>query len=463
MARKLQYGKDEMILSTMEMLVPENHLVRKLDKYIKFDFIRELTKPYYSEKGRPGYDPVVLFKIAIIKNLFGIPSIRQTCEELKVNIAYRYFLGIPFSEEIPDHSTYSKNYTNRFMNTNVYEEVFTNILAQVIDAGLLDVTNINIDSTHIKASANKRKYIDKMVEKEKSIFEDEMLSYINEHRKDDDSKPLPPKKGNNELKRKKESKTDPDSGWLHKGEKEHQFAYNAHTVCDKNGYILNTQVLPSNVHDTQGFGNPYREVTNTYKGKIKTVALDAGYISGPLIKEICDNGQLPLLPYKRASRKRNEVYKKLNYDENLNIYIHEEKGIYEYVNTTRQGYKVYRNKNKEEIRISVYEDYHNYVRDLRLSDYGKEIYGKRKETIERVFADAKERHAMRYTHYRGKKKVSDHVSLIFTCMNMKKMANFLEKIALITLDIFNLITKNDKKLIKTIKKDENFKLMISSF
>lgn len=456
MAVKLQLAKDEIILSTMEALVPEDHLVRKLDKHIKFDFIRDLAKPYYSKQGRPGYDPVIIFKIAIIKNIFGIPSIRQTCEELKVNIAYRYFLGIPFSEEIPDHSTYSKNYTNRFMNTDIYEKVFSKIIEQIIDAGLLDVTSINIDSTHIKASANKRKYIDKVVKKEKSIFEDEMLSYINEQRDEDNDKPLGPKKDNKNEKRKKESTTDPDSGWLHKGEKEHQFAYNAHTVCDKNGYILTTKVLASNIHDTQGFGEIYERVTEKYGDEIVTVAMDAGYYSGPLIKRVCDNHHLPLLPYRTIKRANSQKLNKYNYDDNLDIYIHEEKGLFRYKRTTRQGYKEYQNDNKEVLRVQVYKDYFEYVKELRLSSYGKEIYSKRKETIERVFADAKERHAMRYTHYRGNKKVSDHVSLIFACMNMKKMVNFLSKKASLKELYRNLLTKAQEIWQNIRKKDINF-------
>lgn len=455
MATKTQYARDEMILATMEMLIPENHLVRKLDKHIKFNFIRELAAPYYSKLGRPGYDPVIIFKIAIIKNIFGIPSIRQTIEELKVNIAYRYFLGIPFSEDIPDHSTYSKNYTNRFMHTDIYEQVFTNILEQIIDAGLLDVTNINIDSTHIKASANKHKYIDKVVKVEKSIFEDEMLDYINEQRKDDNDKPLPPKNDRKD-KRKKESKTDPDSGWLHKGEKEHQFAYNAHTACDKNGYVLTTQILPSNIHDTQGFGKIYDTVVKRFKDEIQTVSLDAAYISGPLIKRIADNGHYPLLPYRRWPLKKKELYAQLNYEPTLNIYIHKEKGIYSYVNTTRQGYKVYRNELKEEIRISIYEDYLDYAKALRLSEYGKEIYSKRKETIERVFADSKERHSMRYTNYRGKKKVSDHILLLFACMNMKKMANFKDKVSSLLTILKDIKSKTVNILKNITKKDMIF-------
>lgn len=453
MATKLQNAKDEIILATMESLVPEEHLVRKLDKYVKFNFIRELAKPYYSDKGRPGYDPVVIFKIAIIKSVFGITSIRKTCEELKVNIAYRWFIGIPFSEDIPDHSTYSKNYTNRFMGTGIYEEIFSNVLEQIMNHNLLDLTNINIDSTHIKARANKRKYLDTVVENEKSIFEEEMLEFINEKRKDDGDKPLPPKI-KKEYKRKKESTSDPESGWLHKGEKEHQFAHNAHTVCDNNGYVITTKLLPSNVHDTQGFGHIYEEVVSKYKEEIVSVAMDAGYYSGPLIKRVCDNGHLPLLPYNRKKGvKTNKANEYLTYDKELDIFVSESGAIYSYKNTNRQGYKIYRNDLKEVIFISVYQDYFKYVRDLRLSDFGKETYSRRKETIERVFADLKERHAGRYTHYKGNKKVSDHILLTFACMNMKKMVNKLSKDNLVS----HLFTKSKeilRKILKfTIKKD----------
>ena len=122
MSHQTTQAKDEFIMSTMEDIVPKDHLVRKLIKHVDYTFIRELAKPYYSEIGRPGYDPVVLFKIAILKSTFGISSIRRTCEEIKVNIAYRYFLGIPFTENVPDHSTYSKAYTNRFYETDIYEK-----------------------------------------------------------------------------------------------------------------------------------------------------------------------------------------------------------------------------------------------------------------------------------------------------------------------------------------------------
>lgn len=433
--------RDEFIMSTMEDLVPENHLVRKLNKHVKFDFIRELAKPYYSEIGRPGYDPVILFKIAILKSIFGIPSIRKTCEEIKVNIAYRYFLGIPFSEAVPDHSTYSRAYTTRFYHTNIFDQVFHGILEQIEEAQLIDATYIFIDSTHIKASANKRKHIDRYVKAEKSVFEDEVLKVVNEERKDYDQKPFDPPKPKDKQKRKKESKTDPDSGWLNKSEKEHVFAYNAHAVCDRHGYVLGHVLKPSNVHDSQAFPDVFKKACDRYPDLIEAVGVDAGYKMGPIIKAIADQNILPLMPYKRSNRKKGDFSNTtFIYDQEQDCYTCPNYEILTYVTTTRQGYKEYSLDQsicqscplkdhclspkavKKTLRVSVFKSYFDFADEIRLSDYGKEKYALRKQTIERVFGDFKERHGGRYTHFRGIKKVSDHVSLGFACMNMKKMA-----------------------------------------
>jgi transposase len=440
MSYQINNPKDEFIMSTMEELVPEDHLVRKIIKHVKFDFIRTLTKPYYSDLGRPGYDPVILFKIAILKSLFGIPSIRRTCEEIKVNIAYRYFLGIPFSENTPDHSTYSKAYTQRFYKTDVYEKIFETILEQVIEAKLIDTTYVFMDSTHVKASANKRQYVSTYVRAEKSIFEAEMLTYINEVREENDEKPLPPTKGETKEKKKKESKTDPDSGWLSKGEKEHTFAYNAHTACDRHGFILKQLTKPSNVHDSQMFTPLFEHITARYDA-IEAMGLDAGYKTGPIIKRISDEQILPLLPYKRTNTKKGTFGNSgFMYDEEANSYTCPNYETLSYQKTTRQGYKEYHGDEStckscplkkaclsakathKVLRVSIYQPYFEFAEEIRHSDYGKEKYALRKETIERDFGDFKERHGGRYTHYRGLKKVSDHISLAFSCMNMKKMA-----------------------------------------
>ena len=112
----------------LEQLVPKNHLLRKIDKLIDFDFIYDEVGELYSAVGRLSVDPVVLIKIVMIQYLFGIHSMRQTIREIEVNLAYRWFLGYSISEKIPHFSTFNKNYERRFKKTNLFNNIFVRIL-----------------------------------------------------------------------------------------------------------------------------------------------------------------------------------------------------------------------------------------------------------------------------------------------------------------------------------------------
>lgn len=97
-----------MIFVDIESLIPENHLLRKIDRMVSFDFIYDLLAPYYPATGRPSVDPVSMFKMLLIGYLYGIKSERRLVEEVQLNIAYRWFCGFELDDAIPDHSTFSK-------------------------------------------------------------------------------------------------------------------------------------------------------------------------------------------------------------------------------------------------------------------------------------------------------------------------------------------------------------------
>lgn len=149
-------SREQVEFNCLEQLVPKDHLLRKIDKTINFDFIYNEVAELYSATGRPSIDPVVLVKIVMIQYLFGIPSMRQTIKEIQVNMAYRWFIGYSISEAIPHFSTFSKNYERRFRGTSLFDNIFIKILEIAEKNGLIAPEQIYIDSTHIKASANKK-------------------------------------------------------------------------------------------------------------------------------------------------------------------------------------------------------------------------------------------------------------------------------------------------------------------
>ena len=158
---KKDFGQGEIIF--MDDLVPDNHLLRKIDSAVDFTRIYDFTENLYcADNGRPSIDPVVLFKMVLIQHLYGIPSLRRTAAEVEVNAAYRWFLGYTFSEKTPHFATLSYNFKNRFTEETI-EEVFNWILYEIEHAGYLSPEAVFIDGTHIKANANIKKKVKRNV------------------------------------------------------------------------------------------------------------------------------------------------------------------------------------------------------------------------------------------------------------------------------------------------------------
>lgn len=287
----------------VEQLVPRDHILRDIDKAIDFSFVYDLVKDLYSEEnGRPSIDPVVLIKMELIQYLFGIPSMRRTAEEIKVNLAYRWFLGYGLTEETPHFSVVSKNYSRRFKDTDIFEKIFERILQEAIECGFVNTESVFIDGTHIKANANKKKVEIEYVKKEARNYEEQLRKEINIDRLSHGKKELKESNKQETVKRYK-STVDEDCGMFHKGEHERCLAYSANTACDKNGFVLGTNVTAGNVHDSQSFDGIYDKVTEKYKD-IENVVIDAGYKTPAICKKVIDDNRKAVTPYKRPMTKQ---------------------------------------------------------------------------------------------------------------------------------------------------------------
>ena len=119
MITKNASNKGQMQIVSLDQLVPEDHILRKIDSAVDFSFIYDLVEEKYSsDNGRPSIDPVMLIKIPIIQYMFGIKSMRQTIKDIEVNVAYRWFLGLDFFDPVPHFSTFGKNYKRRLEGTD---------------------------------------------------------------------------------------------------------------------------------------------------------------------------------------------------------------------------------------------------------------------------------------------------------------------------------------------------------
>ena len=445
----------ELELVMLEQLVKKDHDLRKIDKHIDFSFIYDLVEPYYAEvKGRPSIDPVVLFKMSLIQALDGIRSEEKLVDAIHHNMAYRWFLGYGLTEPIPDHSTISHNRAVRFKDSTIYEDIFNEIVLQAIGHGLVKGHVVYTDSTHVKANASNSKFDN--VTEEIVIEEDEsLLMLVNEKRISKGQKALKPSEPKVTQKSRKVSKTDPDSGYMHRDRKPIGFYHLVHgTVDSQNNILLSAHVTPGNVHDSTVYIENLEDMFERLELAPKYAGADAGYFNIDIIEDLTSKGITPVIgPRKYAGKKGKKSKYWFDYYPEEDIYKCFEDKELRYKTTTREGYVEYISDKEvckdcpsrerclyestttgeilgdqtRVIRRHIKEHLADEVRAFMKTEKGKKLYQRRKETIERAFADLKELMGMRYAHYRGSHGVKAQVLMTGVAYNAKKIARLLDK------------------------------------
>lgn len=456
----------EMVM--LEELVPEDHLLRKIDKAIDFSFINKICKPYYSEtNGRPAIEPEALFRMLFIGYLYGIRSERRLLQEVEVNVAYRWFIGYDLTEKLPDVSVIWQNRLRRYNGTEVPQQIFDEIVRQAMAKGLVGGKILYSDSTHLKANANKNKFVEKQSKKESQEYINDLNKAINEDRASHGKKPL--KFNGDELKEEEEeekenyfdddsgngsegndkdsknikvSTTDPESGYMHRDGKPQGFFYLDHrTVDSKNNIITDVFVTPGNTNDVKPYLGRLKEQIKKFGFQVKYVGLDAGYNVSNICKYLYDMGIEAAMGKRRGCQQKGKFGKyKFAYLPEWDVYICPEHKYLEYVTTDRNGYKEYKCKDnrcfncpkkemclsakqeRKSLRRHVWEDFKDMAYVFTHTEKGKKIYERRKETVERSFADSKELHGLRYCRMRGLSKVAEQCLLTAAVQNMKKIA-----------------------------------------
>ena len=428
---------------SIDSLVPKDHLLRKIARAIDFSFIHEQVKSLYCpDNGRPGVDPVILFKMLFIGYLFGIRSERQLIKEIEVNLAYRWFLGFGLQDKIPHHSTISQNRRRRFSQSNIYQEIFDTIVFKAIEKNMVDGKTLYTDSTHLKANANKHKFVKAHVERSTRGYLEALEEDIASDREKHSKGPLKPKAKDESKREIKQSTTDPDSGYMHRDGKPKGFFYLDHRSVDgKFNIITDTFITAGNVHDSIPYLDRLDHQVDKFGFKVKSVGLDAGYSTAPICKGLIDREIYGVIGYSRPRGKKGLFRKRdYHYDKRGDCYICPSNEKLVYRTTSRVGYREYvsnpkvcsecsmlskctQSQNKQKVLTRhIWQDYKEKIDKHRLEEKGKKIYQRRKETIERSFADAKQLHGHRYVRMRGKLQAQEQALLAAACQNMKKIA-----------------------------------------
>lgn len=174
---KMERGVFEII--DTESLMPQEHLLRGIDAAVDFDKIYDMVEPMYcQDTGRPGVDPVVLFKLVLLQHLYGLSSLRRTVEEARANLYFRWFLGYRIQEDIPHPTTVSHNFRHRYTAETV-NKIFNWILNQIAEAGFLSAGAVYVDGTRIKGNADLSQRIREEIPAAAQRYAQELMEEVN--------------------------------------------------------------------------------------------------------------------------------------------------------------------------------------------------------------------------------------------------------------------------------------------
>jgi transposase len=358
MGRKDEY-QSKLEFIDLNVFVPSNHILRQINEKIDFSFIYNKMEKYYSKLGRKSLDPVLLFKMLLIGYLYNVDSERELEQEVNLNIAYRWFLGLDLTDTVPDHSTFSQNRRRRFKDSTVFQEIFDHIVKLCIEKGLVTGEVIVTDSTHIKASAAKGKvekvvvektpsqYLNTLEQEAKKIEKELVEKRIESGKKKRGRKPKGPTS-----ETKSVVKTDPDSGLLNRPGKPSGPHYLAHTSIDtENGIIVDIHPSAGNINDCEPFVERLKVIQDKFNLDIKSIGADRGYDTTPIhhgLKTLEITGYISPIEYDTAFKTTS--YKEFTYNQETDTYTcqnNKELSFTHLYHTKGQYYKTYSAKTKD--------------------------------------------------------------------------------------------------------------------
>jgi len=435
----------------MEDIVPDDHLLRLVDKYIDFSFIREKVRHLYSHTGRPSIDPEVLLRMLLIGYLYGITSERRLCEEAKMHIGYRWFVGLSLEDKVPDHSTFSKNRHERFSENDIFQKIFDEIISQCISKGLLTGKHLTVDSTYIKANASfkslepivvemkPKEYIEKLKEENPVEVEDKPWEPGGDY----------PHRGQKISNNTHRSKTDPDDRLSRKS------STAATNLCHAATYVMDNRSRiivgadvgkPDLKTDWQKALEQIRSIKWKHKIRPKSLGADKGYAAGEFIHNLVNENiapHIPIFEYQRHNHKGIYTREEFEYDKAKDIFVCPEGKELKYWGIHKRSRQhVYRARTKDckvcskkqectkdkgrSIGYHIYEESINKAKQLNKTKAYR-ISQRMRKRIEELFGEAKEFMGLRGAKFRRQKFVREQVLMTATAQNIKRMVKLLSE------------------------------------
>lgn len=435
----------------LDSLVPNDHFLKRLDSLLSFDFVRDITKDFYSNTGKPSIDPIVLVKMLLIGYIFDIRSERKLIEEISLNLAYRWYIEYDLDEEIPDHSIFSK--ARARFGKKLFVDIFEKILIKCIQLGLVSKEGMLVDSTIVKADASINSMI--RINLTPEDYWKKLDAYEKRPQKKrggrgftgkvDKDKMGKRRRDINRTSLRKKSTTDPDATLFYKAGVKGGLSYKAHIATDTNGIITAVAASSSVTHDI----SKIPELVDSHEkivGKLSWIAADSKYGAQECLAYLQDkNIKTAILPETKTNKPGHFLKDDFTYDKNRDCYICPNGKILK-----RRGRSNFNNRitykssvkdcricplknkcisSKEDFRITsrFNSPYYDRAKEWYFSKKGRHLHKLRHTILEGLMGEAKNYHGMARARFRGLSKVEMQFLMTASALNLKKMVKIWEK------------------------------------
>jgi len=429
---------------SLEQMVPDDHLVRHLSSVIDLSWVRCITASAYGSTGRPSIDPVVIAKMLLLGFFYNISSERQLMRDIQVNLAFRWYLGYDLDETIPNHSVLSK--ARRRLGSDFFNTLFTRVLDQCREAGLVQGQDLFVDSTQVKANASLASVTSLQYHPDSywKQLEQDVESDDSAKERSDDDPPLghqrPRIHRSNDERR---SKTDTDATLIKRPGQSQQLGFKTHWAADgAQGIITSVAVSSATDDDTASVPDLLRQ-HQAHVGQPQTFTADSAYGSHACLEYLQTQGIQTIIRQRRGGNKHGKFSKQqFSYDPQRDVYLCPAHQVLRRHRTYQAKRKAYYRCDKTICQTCDLRDQcvgsSQAARQVTRFDTpyvdralfwchslkGRELLKQRQTCIEGLFGQAKAWHGMTRARWRGLSSLMIQSLLTATVLNIKKLIRY---------------------------------------
>jgi transposase len=418
----------------LEDVVPRDHLLRRIDAALDLSWLRAKLAPYYSHTGCPSVDPELMIRMLLVGYCHSIRSERRLCQEVELNLAYRWFCRLGLEDRVPDHSTFSVNRHGRFRASDVLRSVFESVVRRCMDAGLVGGEGFAVDASVIEADASRFA----RVESAAIDWTDEQRARhpVRDYLQALDGEAARPKP-------KALSSTDPAAAWTARGRHEVMFGYSLNYLIDlEHAVIVDVEATPTRISkEIEATRTMVARTSETFHLKPQRLAGDTAYGTGRMLGWLRDRDITPHIPVWDKAGRADGTFSRDDF------IFHDDRNVYtcpggKVLKTTGRVHDgktlLYRASSRDCDRCPlkprccpntpqrrVPRDINEEARDRARSLMGTETYlqsARDRKKIERLFGEAKRSLAMTRLRLRGLAGARDEFLMTATVQNLRRLA-----------------------------------------